>query len=100
MATRTATRMISPTMHAGLPPEAHPAWHTEDGAGVIPGETGGVRVNKESVAKLDELVEGGLVGSRSEAAAFLIAEGIKARHGLFERIAEKISEIRSVRAQP
>ena len=53
-----------------------------------------VRTNKESLDRLDELVEGGIANSRSEAAAFLIAEGIKARQGLFDRISEKIEEIR------
>ncbi len=32
-----------------------------------------VRVNKETLSRLDELVEASLVNSRSEAAAFLIA---------------------------
>ena len=53
-----------------------------------------VRVDKASLDRLDELVEAGIMGSRSEAAAFLISEGIKARQPLFDRIAEKIQEIR------
>jgi Arc/MetJ-type ribon-helix-helix transcriptional regulator len=58
-----------------------------------------VRLNKESVLRLDELVDAGLVNSRSEAAAFLIAEGIKSRAEVFERIAEKIDEIRRAKAE-
>jgi Arc/MetJ-type ribon-helix-helix transcriptional regulator len=54
-----------------------------------------VRLNDESLARLDELVESGFATSRSEAAAFLIAEGVKARQPLFDQIAEKISEIRA-----
>ena len=53
-----------------------------------------VRVDKASLDRLDELVEAGIMRSRSEAAAFLIAEGIKARQPLFDRIGEKIQEIR------
>ena len=53
-----------------------------------------VRVDKASLDRLDELVEAGIMGSRSEAAAFLISEGIKARQPLFDRIGEKIQEIR------
>jgi len=53
-----------------------------------------VRVDKASLDRLDELVEAGIMSSRSEAAAFLIAEGIKARQPLFDRIGEKIQEIR------
>ena len=58
-----------------------------------------VRVNKDSLGRLDELVEAGLVGSRSEAAAFLIAEGIKTRQGLFDKIASKIDGIREAREE-
>ena len=56
-----------------------------------------VRVDKASLERLDELVESGIMGSRSEAAAFLIGEGIKARQPLFDRIAEKIQEIRQAK---
>ena len=56
-----------------------------------------VRVDKASLDRLDELVEAGIMGSRSEAAAFLIAEGIKARQPLFDRIAEKIQQIRDTK---
>ena len=56
-----------------------------------------VRLNKESLGRLDELVDAGLVNSRSEAAALLISDGINARADLFERIAQKIGEIRKVK---
>ena len=56
-----------------------------------------VRVDKASLERVDDLVEAGIMGSRSEAAAFLIGEGIKGRQGLFDRIAEKIQEIRNVK---
>lgn len=58
-----------------------------------------VRVNKESLAKLDELVEAGIVGSRSEAAAFLIGEGIKSKRELFDQISEKIGQIKKTREE-
>ena len=53
-----------------------------------------VRVDDDSKAKLDELLDSGIVNSRSEAAAFLIAEGIKARSQLFETISAKVQDIR------
>ena len=56
-----------------------------------------VRVSRESLARLDELVDCGLTNSRSEAAAFLIAEGIKAREGLYETIAEQSKVIRQAK---
>jgi hypothetical protein len=56
-----------------------------------------VRLADDSVARLDELVESGLFGSRSEAAAFLIGAGIQGQHQLFERIAEQTFEIKKLR---
>jgi Arc/MetJ-type ribon-helix-helix transcriptional regulator len=58
-----------------------------------------VRVNDESLKKLDSLVQSGIFKSRSEAAAFLISEGIKAQDSLFRRISEKISEIERLRSE-
>jgi Arc/MetJ-type ribon-helix-helix transcriptional regulator len=56
-----------------------------------------VRLADDSVERLDELVESGLFGSRSEAAAFLIGAGIQAQHELFERMAAQTSEIKKLR---
>ena len=56
-----------------------------------------VRVSKESLQKLDELVDCGLTNSRSEAAAFLITEGVKARSDLYDKIAEQSEVIRNAR---
>lgn len=56
-----------------------------------------VRVNDESLTKLDHLVEAGIFKSRSESAAFLISEGIKAQSQLFEKISNKIEEINRLR---
>ena len=53
-----------------------------------------VRVDDNSKAKLDELLDAGLVNSRSEAAAFLIGEGIKSRSQLFDTISGKVEDIR------
>lgn len=58
-----------------------------------------VRVNDESLKKLDALVQSGIFKSRSEAAAFLISEGIKAQDVLFSRISERISEIERLRSE-
>ena len=58
-----------------------------------------VRVDRPSLDRLDDLVEAGIMGSRSEAAAFLIAEGVKARQGLFDKIGEKIGEIRRAKEE-
>jgi len=46
---------------------------------------------------LDVLVEAGLFGSRSEAAAFLIGVGVDAQHEVFERVGEHSEEIKKIR---
>ena len=58
-----------------------------------------VRVDAESLNKLDELVEAELAGSRSEAAAYLISEGIKSREPLFDAISAKVAEIRKAKEE-
>jgi Arc/MetJ-type ribon-helix-helix transcriptional regulator len=58
-----------------------------------------VRVNDEALKRLDELVQSGIFKSRSESAAFLISEGVRAQEALFARIAEKISEIERLRSE-
>ncbi len=56
-----------------------------------------VRLGDEAVAKLDDLAEAGIFGSRSEAAAFLVGAGIHAQSEFFERIAAQASEIKRLR---
>jgi Arc/MetJ-type ribon-helix-helix transcriptional regulator len=58
-----------------------------------------VRVNDEAIRGLDSLIQSGIFKSRSEAAAFLIAEGMKAQSPLFDRIKERISEIERLRSE-
>ena len=58
-----------------------------------------VRVDKDSLDRLDELVEAEVVGSRSEAAAYLITAGIAARQTLFNAIAAKVDEIRKAKEE-
>jgi Arc/MetJ-type ribon-helix-helix transcriptional regulator len=56
-----------------------------------------IRVNQESSKKLNMLVNAGLFRSRSESAAFLIDEGIKAQEPLFARIRDKLETIDKIR---
>ena len=58
-----------------------------------------VRVDKDSLERLDELVEAGLCGSRSEAAHYLIGEGVKAKQATFDAISQKIAEIRKAKQE-
>ncbi|MBI3651363.1 MAG: hypothetical protein HY231_10125 [Acidobacteria bacterium] len=58
-----------------------------------------VRVNDESLRRLDALVQSGIFKSRSESAAFLIGEGIKEQAALFDSIAQKIEEIERLRSE-
>lgn len=56
-----------------------------------------VRVDDQSLDRINVLVDAGVMDSRSEAAAFLIGEGVKARQNLFDQIDEKVQQIRSVK---
>jgi Arc/MetJ-type ribon-helix-helix transcriptional regulator len=58
-----------------------------------------VRLSDEASDKLDTLVSAGVFKSRSEAAAFLTEEGIKAQSELFGRIQDKLAEIEKLRAE-
>ena len=56
-----------------------------------------LRIDSESLDKIDELVDSGVTNSRSAAAAFLVEEGIKARSDLFDKIAEETDVIRQAK---
>ena len=56
-----------------------------------------LRVDSESLEKIDELVDSGVSSSRSSAAAFLVEEGIKSRSDLFDKIAEETEVIRKAK---
>ncbi len=58
-----------------------------------------VRVDEETSKALDALVDAGVAKSRSQGAAFLLREGIKAQSGLFGRIGEKIQEIQRLKEE-
>lgn len=56
-----------------------------------------MRLGDESVECLDDLVEAGLFGSRSEAAAFLVGAGIQSQKQLFDNISRYSGEIKKIR---
>ncbi len=58
-----------------------------------------VKLSQEAQDKIDQLVQAGVFRSRAEAAAFLIDEGIGAQTELFNRVAQKLSEIERLRAE-
>ena len=58
-----------------------------------------VRIDTENLSRIDELVDSGQFNSRSEASAFLIDEGIKSKQQMFDKIAEKISQIQDLRTE-
>jgi len=58
-----------------------------------------VRVNDDSLKKIEALAQSGIFKSRSEAAAFLISEGVKSQSDLFDRIEQKIAEIERLKSE-
>ena len=57
------------------------------------------RLNDETLEKIDALVEIELFKSRSEAAAFFIAEGMNSRGDLFERVMPTMEKIRQLKEE-
>ena len=72
---------------------------TFDGARSVRDSVVMVRMSKANLDRLDELVEAEVAGSRSEAAAFMIDEGIKAKQGLFDTMADKLEQIKKTREE-
>jgi Arc/MetJ-type ribon-helix-helix transcriptional regulator len=58
-----------------------------------------VRLSEATSDGLDTLVSAGIFKTRSEAAAFLVDEGIKTQGALFQRIRDKLTEIERLRAE-
>jgi len=58
-----------------------------------------VKVSQDAQHKLGQLVQAGVFGTRAEAAAFLIDEGIKTQGPLFEHVEQKLAEIERLRAE-
>ncbi len=58
-----------------------------------------VRVNDDTLRRLDQLVDAEVTKSRSESAAYLINEGIKANDALFQKINEITDQIAQLRSQ-
>ncbi|MFW6140040.1 MAG: hypothetical protein ACOC5S_01625 [Acidobacteriota bacterium] len=58
-----------------------------------------IRVNDDSNEKINRLVESGLFKTRSESAAFLIMQGIKAQQDLFDKIEGKIKRMKKIKQE-
>jgi Arc/MetJ-type ribon-helix-helix transcriptional regulator len=58
-----------------------------------------VQVDDETQEKIDSLVEAGIFKNRSESAAYLIHEGIRARSEVFAAIDARLAEIERMRSQ-
>ena len=58
-----------------------------------------VRINDDALHHLDMLVEADITKSRSESAAYLISEGIRANQELFGKISEITDQIETLRDQ-
>jgi Arc/MetJ-type ribon-helix-helix transcriptional regulator len=58
-----------------------------------------VRLSDDALAKVDQLVEATLFGSRSEAAAYLVGAGIESQKELFDRLSTHTKEIRKLKEQ-
>ena len=57
------------------------------------------RIGDEELKLIDMLIEAGLFETRSEAVAFLVNEGIKARQDIIKKVSSALEEIRKIRRQ-
>jgi hypothetical protein len=57
------------------------------------------RIGDEDMRLIDMLIEAGVFSTRSEAVAYLVSEGIKARRDTFEKVSTSLDEIRKTRKE-
>jgi Arc/MetJ-type ribon-helix-helix transcriptional regulator len=57
------------------------------------------RIGDEDIRLIDMLIEAGVFSTRSEAVAYLVNEGIKARRDTFEKVSTSLEEIRKTRKE-
>jgi len=57
------------------------------------------RIGDEDIQLIDMLIEAGVFNTRSEAVAYLVNEGIKARRDTFEKVSTSLNEIRKTRKE-
>jgi len=57
------------------------------------------RLNDDDLEKIDALVEVELFKSRSEAVAYFIHEGVKARRDLFDKVTPTVEKIRQLKKE-
>jgi len=57
------------------------------------------RIRDEELRSIDMLVEAGLFDTRSEAVAYLVSEGIRAKKDTFDRVSTTLQDIRRIRGE-
>ena len=57
------------------------------------------RIGNEELKLIDMLIEARLFGTRSEAVAYLVSEGIKARQDVFDKVSTSLEEIRKIMSE-
>jgi hypothetical protein len=57
------------------------------------------RIGDEELRLIDMLIEAAIFNTRSEAVAYLVSEGIKARRDTFEKVSSSLEEIRKTRKE-
>jgi len=58
-----------------------------------------VRLDDETVRRLQQLIDAGVCKTRSEAVAFLTRAGMRSREELFRKIEERVAEIQRIREE-
>ena len=57
------------------------------------------RIGNEELRLIDMLIEAGVFGTRSEAVAYLVREGINARQDVLDKVSSSLEDIRRIRKE-
>jgi Arc/MetJ-type ribon-helix-helix transcriptional regulator len=97
-------QQTKPHLPEGVAPPMPPFPHMPPLPSVFPFHTGrfnvvASRIGDEELRSIDMMVEAGLFETRSEAVAYLVSEGIKARKDVLDKVASALEDIRRLRKE-
>lgn len=78
-----------------MPPMPFPMPHLPTGRSNVVAS----RIGDEELRLIDMLIEAGVFGTRSEAVAYLVREGINARQDVLDKVSSSLEDIRRIRKE-
>lgn len=95
---------IKPDIQGVVIPPLPPKFQIPPLPSVFPFHTGrsnvvASRIGDEELRSIDMMVEAGLFETRSEAVAYLVSEGVKARKDVLDKVSSALEDIRKLRKE-